>query len=98
MTASTIELPEGLEITTALPDGAEKVLTPDALSLIVSLHRKFAATRKERLAARVDRQARLDAGEELDFLEEARAIREDDSWQVAAPAPGLEDRRVALTA
>ena len=97
MTASTIELPEGLEITTALPEGAEKVLTPDALSLIVSLHRRFAATRKERLAARVDRQARLDAGEELDFLEETRAVREDDSWQVAAPAPGLEDRRVEVT-
>ena len=97
MTASPIELPEGLEITTAPPEGAEKVLTPEALSLIVSLHRKFAATRKERLAARVDRQARLDAGEELDFLEETRAIREDDSWQVAAAAPGLEDRRVEVT-
>ena len=45
MTDTTIELPEGLEITTPLPEGAEKVLTPDALKLIVSLHREFAATR-----------------------------------------------------
>ena len=46
MTDTTIELPEGLEITTPLPEGAEKVLTPEALELIVSPHRAFAGTRK----------------------------------------------------
>jgi malate synthase len=33
----------------------------------------------------------------LDFLEETRHIRQDDSWQVADPAPGLVDRRVEIT-
>ncbi|WP_029089899.1 malate synthase A [Brevibacterium album] len=97
MTAAAIELPEGLEITAELPEGAEKVLTPDALGLIVSLHRAFADTRAERLAARKERQERLDAGEELGFLTETAHIRADDSWQVAPPAPGLEDRRVEVT-
>ncbi|GAA2103148.1 malate synthase A [Brevibacterium salitolerans] len=97
MTAPSIEVPEGLEITAELPEGSEKVLTPAALDLIVSLHRAFADTREERLAARRERQARLEAGEELDFLPETAAIRDDPSWRVAPPAPGLEDRRVEVT-
>ncbi|MCK1801959.1 MULTISPECIES: malate synthase A [unclassified Brevibacterium] len=97
MTTTPIDLPDGLEITGEIKPEHLSVLTPDALQLIVSLHRAFAGTRQERLAARKDRQARLDAGEELDFLEETKAIREDDSWKVAPPAPGLEDRRVEVT-
>lgn len=31
------------------------------------------------------------------FLEATRAIRADDSWGVAPPAPGLVDRWVAMT-
>src|SRR5246127_1989389 len=33
----------------------------------------------------------------LDFLPETAGIREDASWRVAAPAPGLIDRRVEIT-
>ena len=36
-------------------------------------------------------------GGSLDFLAETRAVREDDSWRVAEPAPGLVDRRVEIT-
>ena len=32
-----------------------------------------------------------------DFNPETRAIREDDTWQCAPPAPGLQDRRVEIT-
>ncbi|MYM20023.1 malate synthase A [Brevibacterium sp. 5221] len=92
-----LTLPDGLEITGQLPDGAEKVLTPDALDLIVDLHRRFEPTRQERLAARKEVQKHLDSGGELGFLDETKAVREDDSWTVVAPAPGLEDRRVEVT-
>ena len=39
----------------------------------------------------------LSAGGTLDFLPETRHIREDRSWRVAPPAPGLVDRRVEIT-
>ncbi|MCS4594698.1 malate synthase A [Brevibacterium sediminis] len=92
-----LDIPAGMEITGELPDGAEKVLTPKALELIVDLHRKFNGDRLERLEARKERQAEIAAGKDLDFLPETAEIRNDPSWQVAPPAPGLEDRRVEVT-
>ncbi|AZT94012.1 malate synthase A [Brevibacterium aurantiacum] len=92
-----LDIPEGMEITGELPDGAEKVLTPKALELIVELNRKFNGVRLERLEARKERQAQIAAGADLDFLPETAEIRNDPSWQVAPPAPGLEDRRVEVT-
>ena len=87
--------PQGISIsadTTAYAD----ILTGDALGFLAALQREFGARRAERLAARQRRHAALAAGESLDFLPETAAIREGD-WQVAAPAPGLLDRRVELT-
>ncbi|UVI34818.1 malate synthase A [Brevibacterium spongiae] len=92
-----LDIPAGMEITGELPDGAEKVLTPKALELIVDLHRKFNGERLGRLEARKERQAEIAAGKDLDFLAETAEIRNDPSWQVAPPAPGLEDRRVEVT-
>lgn len=92
-----LDIPAGMEITGELPDGAEKVLTPKALELIVELHRKFNGERLNRLEARKARQAEIAAGADLDFLAETAEIRNDPSWQVAPPAPGLEDRRVEMT-
>ena len=92
-----LDIPAGMEITGELPDGAEKVLTPKALELIVDLHRKFNGERLARLEARKERQAEIAAGKDLDFLPETAEIRNDPSWQVAPPAPGLEDRRVEMT-
>ena len=86
-----LDIPAGMEITGELPDGAEKVLTPKALELIVELHRKFNGDRLERLDARKKRQAEIASGKDLDFLPETREVREGD-WKVApapaAPAPG----------
>ena len=67
-----LDIPEGMEITGELPDGAEKVLTPKALELIVELNRKFNGVRLERLEARKERQAQIAAGADLDFLPEDR--------------------------
>ncbi|MCG7300490.1 malate synthase A [Brevibacterium ravenspurgense] len=97
MTTAELQLPEGMEITAELKPEYSKVLTAEALQLIADLHRKYEGERQDRLAARVERQKFLDEGGELDFLEETKAIREDETWQVAPPAPGLEDRRVEVT-
>jgi len=74
-----------------------KLLTPDACAFLATLHRSFNATRKELLKRRAIRQAELDRGGLPDFLPETKAIRENDAWQGAPPAPGLVDRRVEIT-
>ena len=92
-----MDTPEGLEITGPMHDRFEEVLSPHALELIARLHRELDGRRQELLAARRTRADDLAAGGTLDFLEETRSIREDDSWRVADPAPGLVDRRVEIT-
>src|SRR4051812_19426599 len=76
---------------------APDVLTPEALALVARLQRELGPRRRELLAARVQRQARLDAGELPDFLESTRKIREDSSWKVAPVVADLSDRRVEIT-
>ena len=74
-----------------------EVLTPEALALLGALHREFDGRRLELLALRTKRVAKLAAGGVFDFLAETRSVREDTAWRVAAPAPGLVDRRVEIT-
>ena len=74
-----------------------EVLTPDALEFVARLHRATAARRQELLQARRTRRAEIAAGADPRFLRETEDIRNDPSWRVAAPAPGLEDRRVEIT-
>ncbi len=74
-----------------------EVLTPDALEFIAKLHRATAERRKELLQARRARRAEIAAGADPRFLRETEHIRNDPSWRVAPPAPGLEDRRVEIT-
>ena len=73
-----------------------EVLTDEAVRFLVELERRFGPTRRELLAARQARQARLDAGELPDFLPETAAVRAGD-WSVAAPPANLQDRRVEIT-
>jgi malate synthase len=88
--------PAGVEVTGPMRERFDEVLTPEALSFLAELHRTFDARRRDLLARRTEREAELAAGGTLDFLDETRDIREGD-WRVAAPAPGLEDRRVEIT-
>ncbi len=88
---------DGVEITGPSGDRYDEILTPEAFSLIATLHGELADRRAELLAARGRRQAEIIAGGSLDFLPETRHIREDPAWQVALPAPGLADRRVEIT-
>ncbi len=74
----------------------ERVLTPDAVSFLVGLHRAFNPRRLELLRKREQRQAELDAGALLDFLAETKEVREG-AWQVAGAPRDLNDRRVEIT-
>ncbi len=76
--------------------GQAEVLTDEALAFLADLHRRFEARRQDLLAARRERQAAIDAGGTLDFLEATRAIREGE-WQVRPAPAALQDRRVEIT-
>jgi malate synthase len=88
---------EGVEITGKYGPRYEQILTGEALRLLATLHRELAPRRAELLAARHERQRALAAGQTLDFLPETREVREDKTWRVTQPAPGLVDRRVEIT-
>ena len=90
------EFGEGVEVRAALPERYAEVLTPEAMRLAVGLERRFGARRRELLAAREARQARLDAGERPDFLPDTREIRQRE-WTVAELPADLLDRRVEIT-
>src|ERR1700730_14180304 len=86
----------GVEIQAPATSGKGRVLTPAALEFIVELQRRFNPRRVELMAARVERQKRLDAGEKPDFLKETKSIRESE-WTVAPIPADLQDRRVEIT-
>src|SRR5712671_3579689 len=88
---------ERVEITGPYGDRYDEILTPQAIDLIAALHAELGPRRSELLTARRRRQAELSGGAVPDFLPETRDIREDLSWRVAPPAPGLVDRRVEIT-
>lgn len=55
-----MSLPSGVQITLPTPQGAEKILSPDALQFLVVLHRCFDKKRRELLGNRQKVQAQLD--------------------------------------
>jgi malate synthase len=83
-------------VTEVLARAREDVLPPEALAFVERLQRELGVERRELLAARAERQARLDGGERPDFLAETRAVRESD-WRVPAAPADLRDRRVEIT-
>jgi len=85
-----------IQINAPIHPGFEHILTPDALALVAKLHQAFEPRRRELLAARVMRQARIDAGEMPDFLLETKAIREGD-WRIAPLPAALHRRRTEIT-
>ncbi len=91
-----IAVPAGVEINGAIKPGFETVLTPEAIAFIVDLQRRFNPRREELLAARVERQKKLDAGQKPDFLPQTKEIRDKD-WTVAPLPKDILDRRVEIT-
>src|SRR5271156_1029220 len=92
----TNSFPAGVEFTAPITAHHAEILTPEAIAFVVRLQRAFNARRKELLAARVTRQAALDAGQKPDFLPETAHIREAE-WTVAPLPVDLLDRRVEIT-
>ena len=87
---------KGVQILPPVHPAQSRVLTSAALEFVVDLQRGFNVRRLELLAARAERQKRLDEGEKPDFLRETQAIREAD-WTVAPIPSDLVDRRVEIT-
>ncbi|MFI5529790.1 malate synthase A [Kitasatospora sp. NPDC051853] len=75
---------------------SEEVLTPEAVSFVVGLHRAFEGRRQELLARRKTRRAEIAAAGTLDFLPETAEVRAGD-WKVAPAPRALQDRRVEIT-
>ncbi len=85
-----------IEVTGPSVEGAERVLTPDALAFVARLARAFEPTRRELLARRHERWRALQRGERPTFLAETAHVRESD-WSVAPAPADLQDRRVEIT-
>ncbi|WP_405218066.1 malate synthase A [Agrococcus sp. Ld7] len=82
---------------TATAQGQDRVLTEHALEFLLQLHDAFECTRQQLLQERRTRRAAFADGDSPRFLASTARIRDDASWRVAPPAPGLEDRRVEIT-
>lgn len=94
---STLDLPDGVEVTGELKSGYEQILSRRALELVAILHRDLEPRRQQRLTARAEVVRGVADGHDLDFLPETAHLREDETWRVAEHAPGLVDRRVEMT-
>jgi malate synthase len=75
---------------------SEEVLTPLALQLLASLHRRFNPRRLELLAARERRQAEFDGGALPQFLADTAGVRAAE-WRISPVPADLLDRRVEIT-
>ncbi len=75
---------------------AKQVLTDGALDFVAGLHRKLAGERRQRLAARKENQARIDAGELPDFLDRTTEAATG-NWRVNPIPDDLKVRRVEIT-
>ncbi len=74
----------------------DEILNNDAMDFVASLAREFSPGVEQLLAARIERQRAIDAGQMPDFLPETADIRESD-WLVTAVPADLRDRRVEIT-
>lgn len=91
-------LADGVEINEAAwTDRAERVLEPEAVRLVASLHRKLESRRQELLAARSARQAAFDEGGLPDYLPEDEHPEARGDWRVGELPEDLLTRRVEIT-
>jgi len=87
---------EGVEFTASIPEKYDEVLSPEAVAFVAKLAREFSGRVDEVLGVREEWQAKIDAGEMPDFLEDTKDVREGD-WTVAPVPEDLQDRRVEIT-
>lgn len=80
----------------AVTGAQAEILTPEALSFLACLHRKFNSSRLQLLDARKRRQSAIDRGAMPGFLSETERIREC-NWNVLPVPDDLQNRRVEIT-
>ena len=90
------DAPVGVEIRAPLRPEFDRVLTPEALTFLVDLARRFEPTRRDLMDRRAARQLEWDAGALPDFLKETTGVREAD-WSVADVPEALTKRWVEIT-
>src|SRR5258708_13581652 len=95
MATTSMKFADGVEILGDLTPPYKEILTPEAIRFLASLARRFESTRAERLAARVKKQAELDAGATPDFPAETAAVRPN-AWTVAPIPTALDAPRVQI--
>jgi malate synthase len=83
-------------ITAPQVDGAERVLTGDAVAFVEDLSRRFSVRIDELLTRRRTVQERFNNGARPDFLSETASVRAAE-WTVAPAPADLQDRRVEIT-
>ena len=81
----------GIDIAGPALERQDEVLTEGALELLTRLHGELDGTRRELLERRAERQAELDAGGSLGFVEAP------EDFTVAPVPDALQDRRVEIT-
>jgi len=89
---TTTVLP-GVEIEGEIKPEYAGILTTDALKFVADIHRAFEPTRQELLTARVQRQAKIDKGEDLVFAKGDH----DDKWRVAVVPDEIQCRHCEIT-
>jgi len=87
---------DGVDFKAPITGAWNEILTADAIAFLADLQRLYNSKRKELLAARIERQKKIDAGILPDFLPETAAIRNGD-WKAAPIPEDLQDRRVEIT-
>jgi malate synthase len=88
--------PDGVEIRGPVEGRFGEILSDEAVAFVAGLHRAFDGRRRELLAARAERQGRLDAGERPEFLQDTASIQRAE-WSVSPAPKDLQDRRVEIT-
>jgi malate synthase len=90
------ELVPNIECAHSPATDADAILTPEALAFVAMLHERYDERRRSLLAARQERQRRIDEGDTFGFLASTAEIRYG-SWRVATPPADLADRRCEIT-
>ena len=70
-----LTLPAGIDITGEINPDFVSILTPEALTLVIKLHRTFEPRRQELLAQRTARARLIEQGVRPDFLPKTAEIR-----------------------
>jgi malate synthase len=87
---------QGVVIAGPMNDEFSRILTPDALAFLKTLHHEFSNARKNLLAKREERQKQFDAGALPDFIAASEQLRLS-GWRASEAPPDLKDRRVEIT-